>query len=219
MVKAAIFDLDGTLVNSLQDLCDSTNHALKTYGLAEHRLSEYKLFIGDGIPKLIERAISPQFYNETLKEKVYMEFMDYYRKHYADKTVPYENINEVLEKLKKSGIELAVVSNKADEMVQKLVLKLFGNTFSQVSGKKENFPLKPDPQLTLNIIEKLDVSPAECVFFGDSGMDMLTAKKCGCIAAGVLWGYRSCQELEKNGADFLLDEPKKIFDFIWSLNK
>ncbi len=217
MIKAVIFDLDGTLVDSLQDLCDSTNCVLERYGFPAHEKEKYKYFVGNGIPKLIERVIPKEKLNEDIHKAVLNDFMAHYRIHYLDETRPYDGIVACLEELREKGIKLAVVSNKADEMANRVVGKLFSGEFSQVVGKKEGFPLKPDPTLTLEIIRNLDVSPSECAFFGDSGMDMATAKNAGCLAVGVLWGFRGKDELLENGADYTLNNPNEIAPFILGL--
>ena len=217
MIKAVIFDLDGTLVDSLGDLCDSTNFALRKFGFPEHEREKFNYFVGDGMPKLIERAIPKESFNEQIHKKVLSAFMDRYREHYLDKTAPYEFIPEAIEQLFSAGIKIAVVSNKVDEMTQKIVSKFFCGKVSFVSGKREDFPLKPNPASTLDIIRKLGVAPCECAFVGDSGMDMLTAKNAGCIAVGVLWGFRTREELLENGAEYLLENPSEIAPLILGL--
>ena len=217
MIKAVVFDVDGTLVESLGDLCDSTNYALNKYGFAAHEKEKYKYFVGDGMQKLIERVIPKEAYTEEIHKKVFATFINYYREHFLDKTAPYDGIVESLQKLKANDIKLAIVSNKNDEMAKKVVNKLFSDEFDLVSGKREDYPLKPDPTLTLKIIEEMGVLPCECAFLGDSGMDMATAKNAGCVAVGVLWGFRTEQELLDNGADYILETPAKTADFILGL--
>ena len=217
MIKAVIFDLDGTLVDSLGDLCDSTNFALRTHGFKEHEKEKFNYFVGDGVPKLIERAIGEKDYTKEIGETVYNEFMSHYREHFLDKTAPYENIEKCVDDLFCAELKLAVVSNKVDEMTKKIAKKYFDGKFLQVIGKREDFPLKPNPASTLDIIEKLGVTPQECAFVGDSGMDMLTAKNAGCVAVGVLWGFRPREELLENGADYLLSNPSEIAPLILKL--
>lgn len=217
MIKAVIFDLDGTLADTIEDLCDSTNYALEKHGFPKRDLSEFNMFIGDGVPKLIERAIPKEVFTEEAKQIVYSEFMAHYRNHFLDKTKPYDNINECVSLLKEKGLQLAVVSNKVDEMTRKIVEELFCGEFSAVVGKRDGCPLKPDPASTLEIMEKLGVAPCECVFIGDSGMDMKTAKNTGCVALGVLWGFRGKEELIENGADYLVEKPQEIAPLILGL--
>ncbi len=210
MIKAVLFDLDGTLVNSLEDLADSTNYALKKYGFPIHETEKYKYFVGDGMQKLIERVLPENSRDNDTKAKVFESFWNYYAKHYLDKTVAYEGIHNVIETLKNKGILVAAVSNKADQMAKIVINKIFGDVFDFVTGKREGYPTKPDPKLTLEVIKELGVTPKECVFVGDSGMDMLAAKNSGCIAFGVLWGFRKADELRLNGADYLFENPNEI---------
>ena len=217
MIKAVIFDLDGTLADTLEDLCDSTNYALEKHGFPKRELSEFNMFIGDGVPKLIERAIPKEVFTEEAKQTVYGEFMAYYRNHFLDKTKLYDNIAECVSLLNDKGLKLAVVSNKIDEMTQKIVDHLFCGEFSAVSGKRTGYPLKPDPTSTLEVMKKLGVKPSECAFVGDSGMDMKTAKNAGCVAVGVLWGFRGKEELIENGADYLIEKPQEIAPLILGL--
>ncbi len=217
MLKAVIFDLDGTLANTLEDLCDSTNYALEKHGFPKRELSEFNMFIGDGVPKLIERAIPKEIFTEQAKQTVYAEFMAHYRNHFLDKTKLYDNINECVSLLKTKGLKLAVVSNKVDEMTQQIVKVLFDGEFLAVVGKREGCPLKPDPTSTLEVIKQLGVNASECAFIGDSGMDMKTAKNAGCVAVGVLWGFRGKEELIENGADYLVNSPQEIAPLILEL--
>ncbi len=217
MIKAVIFDLDGTLVDSLSDLCDSTNYALEKFGFQKRDREEFNYFVGDGVPKLIERAIGEKDYTKEIGDKVYKEFMAHYREHFLDKTAPYENILKCVDDLFEFGIKLAVVSNKVDEMTKRIVERYFSQKFLAVMGKREDFPLKPNPTSTLAIIKQLGVNPSECVFVGDSGMDMATAKNAGCVALGVTWGFRTREELLENKADYLVEEPSEIFSLVLKL--
>ena len=210
MIKAVIFDLDGTLVNSLEDLGDSTNFALKKGGFPTHETEDFKYFVGDGMPKLIERAL-PENKRDSETVKLTLDiFMSYYREHYVDKTIPYEGILPLLEDLSKKDIITAVVSNKVQEMALTVTNKLLGNGFKIVCGKQEGYPAKPDPTLTLKVINDLGVTPKECLFVGDSGMDMAVAKNAKCTAVGVLWGFRGEEELLSHGADYVINKPQLI---------
>lgn len=214
MIKAVIFDLDGTLVNSLCDLADSTNFALSQFGFPTHEVEKFKYFVGDGMPKLIERALPLENNDQQTKTKVLEVFMQYYRNHYADKTSAYDGVLELLENLRASGFKMAVVSNKADEMTGVVVKKVFSDVFDIVTGKRENYPAKPNPQLTLKVIEDLGVKAEECAFVGDSGMDMATAVNSGCVPLGVLWGFRTEEELKNNGAKFIAKTPQEVLHII-----
>ncbi len=214
MIKAIIFDLDGTLVNSLEDLADSTNFALKQKDFPTHETEKFKYFVGDGIRKLIERALPENQRDEETIGEIFDIFMNHYRSHYMDKTVPYAGISNLLKKLASLGIKTAVVSNKIQEMAERVVEKLLGDGFQIVCGKQESFPAKPDPALTLKVIEGLGVAPSECLFVGDSGMDMKVAKNAGCVGVGVLWGFREEDELTQNGADYIINNPNLILKVI-----
>ena len=215
MIKAVIFDLDGTLVNSLNDLAISTNYALTQHGFKPHPVDAYKYFVGDGMAKLIERTIPSESLNEEVFQSVFECFMAYYRQNFLANTVAYDGINDLLAELLDMGLKLAVVSNKADSMAKKVVTEIFGDDiFSIVIGKCDGYPTKPNPTSTLETIEKIGVKPEECVFVGDSGMDMLTAVNAGCYPLGVLWGFRTADELSKKGAKALAKSPNEIISII-----
>ncbi len=217
MIKAVLFDLDGTLVNSLEDLKTSTNFALDKMGFPVHETECYKYFVGAGMPKLIENALPEDKKDKTTIEKTLEIFLGHYKEHYVDETVPYDGILELLERL--SDFKLAVFSNKKQEMTTIVVEKLLGDKFQIVCGKKENYPIKPDPKLTLEIISELGVEPSECVFVGDSGTDMVLAKNAGCVSIGVLWGFRKEDELRENGADYIVSAPAEILDVLSEIKK
>ena len=216
MIKAVLFDLDGTLVNSLFDLGASTNYALEKMGFPTHETEKFKIFVGDGMAKLIERALPENKRDGETINTTLQIFMEHYRAHYVDKTVSYDGILELLDRL--TGVKKAVISNKADEMVTPLTKKLLGDRFDIVCGKREGYPTKPDPTLTLEIIEKLGVKPKECIFVGDSGMDLAVAKNSGCVAVGVLWGFRGKEELLANGADYIVSHPCEILHILKEIN-
>ncbi len=217
MIKGVLFDLDGTLVNSLYDLADSVNYALERFGYRVHETEKYKYFVGDGMPKLIERALPENARNDENIKTVLNCFMAYYREHYLDKTVAYDGIADTVTALLNKGIKAVVISNKADEMAKIVTTKLFGDMFSAVYGKREGYPAKPDPTLTLEVIGDLGLKPKECAFIGDSGMDMAVAKNAGTLAIGVLWGFRKEDELISNGADFIVSTPADIIKIIEEL--
>ena len=214
MIKAVVFDLDGTLINSLFDLAASTNYALKKFGYPTHELEAYKIFIGDGMPKLIERALPLENRTEDTINAVLEEFLLHYKQHYCDKTVFYDGISELLCSLKEKGYKLCVVSNKSNEMTVEIIKNLFEIKFNAFTGKREGFKAKPNPDLTLEIIKSIGVEPWECIFVGDSGMDMQTAVNAGCLPVGVLWGFRESEELLKCGAKYLVNKPNEILEIL-----
>ena len=219
MIKAVLFDLDGTLVNSLSDLANSTNYALKEFGFPTHETERFKYFVGDGMPKLIERVLPLEHRDANTHAKVLECFMNYYRKHYVDKTCVYDGIKELISQLKEKGYKLAVVSNKAQEMALTVTNKLLGDVFDIVCGKQEGYPAKPDPALTLKVISELGVKPQECAFIGDSGMDMAVARNAKCLAIGVLWGFREMKELTDYGAEYVVSTPLEILRIIGEVNE
>lgn len=218
MIKAVIFDLDGTLVNSLEDLADAGNHALSCFGFPTHETEKYKYFVGNGIPKLIYRMTPDANRDEETLSKVHKEFLAYYKIHSNDKTYVYEGIKELIADLKNKGIRIAVVSNKADGPAQEVLNNTLPNTFEFVFGQRPEFPTKPDPTLTLMAVKEMGVKPEECIFMGDSGMDVKTGVNCGALPVGVLWGFRTADELLQNGAKYLINEPSELIKIIEEYN-
>jgi phosphoglycolate phosphatase len=164
------------------------------------------------MPKLIERAL-PEDKRDSENIKTTLEiFMAHYREHFVDKTVAYDGIIDLLDSL--SEYKMAVISNKVQEMATVVTEKLLGDRFSIVCGKREGYPTKPDPTLTLEIINELGVKPGECLFIGDSGMDMAVSKNAGCVGVGVLWGFREEDELRQNGADYIVSKPNEILSVL-----
>ena len=214
MYKAVIFDLDGTLVNSLDDLAVACNYSLEKHGFNTYPVDDYKYLVGDGMVKLIERAIANDSVDSSVFDSVFNDFMAYYRQHYLVYTKEYDGIIEALKLLDEMGMKLAVISNKADEMANIIVREFFGDIFTKVTGKREGYPTKPDPTLTLKIIEEMGVKPSECIFVGDSGMDCANAVNSGCYPLGVLWGFRKEDELVANGAKTVINHPSEIVPFV-----
>lgn len=214
MYKAVIFDLDGTLVNSLSDLAVATNYSLEQHGLDTYRIEDYKYLIGDGMVKLIERAIPDDKLDDDMFKSVFDCFMNYYRSHYLVHTKAYDGIYNAVITLSQMGLKLAVVSNKADDMTNIIVKEFFGDIFDKVTGKREGYPTKPDPTLTLKIIDEMGLKPDECIFIGDSGMDCANAVNSGCYPLGVLWGFRKREELLQNGAKTIISNPNEIVPFV-----
>lgn len=218
MIKAVLFDLDGTLVNSIYDLEASVNFALQKLRFPLRQTDEFYYFVGDGIPKMLERALPEGEKTEENVAKCLEIFMDRYKDHFCDKTVPYGGIPELVKTLKeKYGLKVAVISNKEEGMAIKVVTKLFGDIFDIIAGKREGYPAKPDPTLTLEIIGELGAAADECIFIGDSGMDMATAVNSGIDAIGAIWGFRTKEELLKSGARYTAETPLDAEPIIKSL--
>lgn len=214
MFKLCVFDLDGTLVNSLEDLADSTNYALEKNGFETCPLCEYNHYVGDGVPMLLKRALKQKATEDNVKTLL-KDFNAYYDTHYANKTRPYGGICELLEKLSALNIKTAVLSNKPDNFVNIIVKELMPQIkFSFVQGKLEGVPKKPDPTALNNIIGNCDVSKDEVLYIGDSNVDVFTGKNAGVRVCGCVWGFRGREELEKAGADFIAYSPLDILNFI-----
>lgn len=209
MIKAVLFDLDGTLVNSLDDLADSVNFALAQMGYPTHETEKYKYFVGNGMKKLIKRATD----DNADRQRVYEIFMERYRTHSLQKTAPYEDIHKLLSALADRGIKTAVVTNKAEKNAREISMHFFGGALS-VYGQREGVPTKPDPTLTLIAIKELGVEPYECLFVGDSGMDMAVGVNSGAVPVGVTWGFRKREELLENGAKHIIDKPLELLELI-----
>lgn len=217
MIRFIIFDLDGTLLNTIGDLAASANHALRQHGFPEHGLSEYPYFVGNGITKLIERALPEEQRTENTVLRVRREFVEYYQQHKTDLTRPYPGIPELLRELKHRGYLLAVASNKYQQGTTELVRHYFGSSlFGIVAGQREGIPVKPDPTIIHNLLTEAGVSQTESLYIGDSGVDMQTAVNSGLTCVGVTWGFRSRYELESNGANHIATHPQDILQIIES---
>lgn len=215
-IKLVIFDLDGTLLNTIDDLAHSVNYVLQKHGYATHSVEQYKLFVGNGITKLIARAIPKELASAKLIAKLQADFVAYYAKHSRDKTALYGGIEELLGELKASGITLAVASNKHHTATVELINHYFGSdTFSVVYGKREGVYPKPDPTIIYDIIKQCDVSASEVVYVGDSSVDMETANNASICSVGVTWGFRSQEELEAHGAQYIIDSPKELLSLVF----
>ena len=212
--KAVIFDLDGTLVDSLADLSDSVNLMLESYGFPTHEVEKYRYFVGNGSKKLMERtlprdkAASAEFVEEAL-----VKYKAIYKERLLEKTRPYNGVRELLAELKSRGIPLAVCTNKHNDAALSIVKILFApGTFEEVLGDRPGFPKKPNPATPLEIASHLGVKPDEVAYLGDTSVDMETAVHAGFLPVGVLWGFRPEEELVKNGAKVLLKAPLELLE-------
>ena len=215
MKKLVIFDLDGTLLDTLGDLAASTNHALKHFGYKEHDYEAYRYFTGDGITKLIERALPPDARYEEKITQVRAEFISYYQAHKTELTHPYPGICDLLNTLHHEGIMLAVASNKFHEATRELIHFYFENgTFDVVLGQRQDRPTKPHPAIVNEILEITETEKDYALYVGDSEIDMQTAINSGIESVGVTWGFRPRSELETNGANHIVCHPTEILDLI-----
>lgn len=213
MKHAVIFDLDGTLLNTLGDLRAATNHALEVRGLPPHSMEEIRQFIGNGIRLLICRAM-PEGTPEAEIDAALDDFKAYYAAHIHDRTVPYDGIPQLLTALRKRGIQVAVLSNKIDSASQQLIEYFFPGKTDVVFGEHVGVPRKPDPTSCRMVMQQLGVQPEQVLYVGDSGTDMQTAKNAGLYAVGVTWGFRSKEVLLEYGADILVHRPEQILQIL-----
>lgn len=211
--KAVIFDLDGTLVNSLEDLADSMNEVLTNHGLPVHTYYEFRNFIGRGLRNLVIKALPEQNRDEELINSCLASMIDIYRGNCINKTKVYDGIPELLTELSKKGIKMAVFSNKADEFTKQIVKLLLPNLhFEAIVGLTDENLRKPNPANALAISKILNIAPSEIVYCGDSIIDMQTATNAGMYAAGVLWGFDTEDELLKTGAKLIIKKPCDLIE-------
>ena len=211
MKKLVIFDLDGTLLNTIADLANSTNYALKVLGYPIHEPDKYNFMVGNGINKLFERALADGGKTEENVLRVRQEFVPYYDQHNADKSRPYPGVTELLETLQTAGMQLAVASNKYQAATEKLIAHYFPNIkFTAVFGQREGIPVKPDPIIVKEILQIAKVQEEETLYVGDSGVDMQTAINAGVTSCGVTWGFRPRTELESFHPDHTVDNAEEI---------
>ncbi len=213
MIKAVIFDLDGTLLDTLHDLADSVNLILALHGMPARTIDEIRSFIGNGIPTLIKRSVP----SDTEKNELVVcidEMQKYYKEHSDIKTKPYDGINELLERLKNEGVLTAVVTNKAEESAKILCARKFGDVFSVVIGDNGKDSLKPAPDNVFRAMEHLNIKKDEVLYVGDSDVDMITARNAGLTSVGVDWGFRDAETLKSNGADHIIYSPLELLSLI-----
>ena len=209
----AIFDLDGTILNTLEDLADSTNYALKTCGYPERTMDEVRQFVGNGIRKLMERAVPEGTPVEEI-DRVHETFTAHYKVHCADKTRPYDGIMELLQNLKKDGCKLAVVSNKADYGLQELCKQYFDGVFDFAVGEREGIRKKPAPDSVNEVLKTLGCSRDRAVYIGDSDVDIQTAANAQMDHIIVEWGFRDVPFLIAKGAKVLVEKPEEILEIV-----
>ncbi len=211
MKELAIFDLDGTLLNTIADLGMATNHALQKCGFPMHEISAYPMFVGNGVMRLLERALPEDARNQENISRLRGFFTDFYDLHNADNTQPYPGIEDLLEELSRHGVRLAVASNKYQKAVEKLILHYFPNVdWAAIEGQKEGCPVKPDPSVVFEILSKSPAPKAGVIYIGDSGVDIETARRACVESVGVTWGFRPEKELIEFNADHIVNSPAEI---------
>ncbi len=215
MKKAVIFDLDGTLLNTLDDLADSTNYALSRFGYPTRTIEEVRQFVGNGVAKLIERAI-PEGKNNPNFEKCLAIFKENYAQNMYNKTAPYNGIIEMLSNLKSKGIKIAVVSNKFDLAVKELCKKYFEGFIDFAAGENEaqGIKKKPAPDTVISVLNEFNFASEDAVYVGDSDVDIMTAKNSKMPCISVTWGFRYEKFLLENGATILINAPSEIYNHL-----
>ena len=214
MIKGIIFDLDGTLINTIVDIANSVNAVLEDYGYNTYTIEEVQKKVGHGFKQLLKDALPANASNELQVEAV-EKFMYYYDKFYADNTHPYDGIIDMLRGLQERGIKIAINTNKHEEYARILVSELFKDiNFVDIRGQLNTRPIKPDPYNANIIIEEMGLDKSKVIFTGDSATDIKTGNNLGVSTIGVTWGYREVDELKENGATYIVNHPSEILDIV-----
>ncbi len=215
MASLLIFDLDGTLLNTLEDLADAANRMLCKHGFAPHPVDAYRYFVGNGMPMLIRRILPEEQRESEIYETCFQEFIEDYTLHMHDKTQVYAGMVETLGQLQARGIQFAVATNKVHTVLASLMRTYFPSIrWNALYGQRPGVPTKPHPQVVYDILAATGFSKEEVLFFGDTGVDMQTAHAAGVKAVGVLWGYRPRSELEAARADIMIEYPQEILGLV-----
>lgn len=216
--KLIIFDLDGTLLNTIGDLAAGCDHMLQLRNLPTHTFEDYCSFVGNGIMRLVERALPAELRTREYVAAARQDFVDYYIDHIDLHTQPYEGMTELVQELYRSGTKLAVASNKFQAGTEKLIKKFFPEIeFVMICGNREGVPLKPDTALIDLILNVAGVERTKCVMVGDSAVDILTAQRANIHSVGVSWGFRSRTELQEAGAEYIADNVEQLRDIILAI--
>lgn len=212
--KGIIFDLDGTLLDTVDDLGDSMNEVLKTYNYPTFTSEEYKLKVGGGFKGLVLSSLPEGTDSNKIDEAIGL-FADSYDRRYLNKTKTYKGIDSVLDKLNEMGFKLGINSNKKDEYTKNLINKFFKRIpFTAVYGERDGISRKPDPTSALDIIKLMELKAEEVLYIGDTSVDIMTAENSGIDSVGVLWGFRNYEELNKHGATYIISDPKEILNIV-----
>ena len=215
MKRLVIFDLDGTLLNTIEDLGEAANYALEKTGYPTHSIASYPYFVGNGVSKLLQRVLPEDARTEENVNELRKYFMEYYEVHNTDNTKPYPGIIELLEQLQDDGIKLAVASNKYDSAVKKLITHYFPQIkWAAIEGQKEGVPVKPDPSIVFEILSKCPTKKSDVLYIGDSGVDMETARRACVTSCGVTWGFRPISELMAYHAENIANQPNEIYTLV-----
>ena len=212
--KAIIFDLDGTLVNSIGDIADAMNTVLSNRNYPTYDYDTYKTFVGSGVKSLVIKALPDTAPKQSEIDECLQNMMEVYSKNCTNKTKPYDGILELLETLHAKNIKLSVLSNKEDSLTKKVTKALLPEYLNPVLGLKEEALKKPNPEVALQICKALNINPEDTIFVGDTNADIQTAKNANMKAVGVSWGFRHKNELLKNGAEFILEKPLDLLKLL-----
>lgn len=215
MKKLVIFDLDGTLLNTIEDLGQAANYALERNGYATHSMASYPYFVGNGVRRLVTRVLPEDARDDENVDRVLGDFMKYYDEHCIDYTKPYNGMPELLQDLRDMGVMMAVASNKYQQAVSKIIPHYFPDiNFIAIEGQKDGVNVKPDPSIVFSILAQARVPKADALYIGDSGVDMETARRACIDSVGVTWGFRSKKELVEYQADVIVNNPVNIVGIV-----
>ncbi len=213
--KAVLFDLDGTLVDSLKDIANSMNAVLARFGYPTHHIQSYKYFVGDGTKSLVLRSLPEMHKSEEIVSLCFNAVKEEYGKHWADNLRLYDGITELLDELQIRKLKLTILSNKYDDLTKIVVTKFLSNwNFEEIFGIRPDIPKKPNPMAAKLIAKKIDILPGEFIYLGDTDTDMKTASAAGMYAVGALWGFREAEELISSGAQVLIEHPLDLLKLL-----
>ena len=219
MKRLVIFDLDGTLLNTIEDLGNAANYALSMNGYPTHSLASYPFFVGNGVRNLIRKALPDDARTDSIIDSLLKDFKEYYNEHNTDCTKPYDGIVELLRELQDNGVKMAVASNKYQQATEKIIASYFGDIdFVAVYGQRDGVNVKPDPSVVFSILADAKVPKSDVLYVGDSGVDMETARRACVDSVGVTWGFRSEKELNEYHADRIVNKVSDIFDIVMAEN-
>lgn len=211
MKKLVIFDLDGTLLDTIKDLGEAANNALSRAGFPTHSLSSYPFFVGNGVSRLLERVLPEDARSQANVDMLRRYFTEYYGDHCTVHTTPYPGIPQLLQQLTEAGVKVAVASNKYQAAVAALIAHYFPSIqWAAVEGQKDDYPVKPDPSIVFDILSKVPTPKADVIYVGDSGVDMETARRACVASVGVTWGFRPVKELREYYAEHIVNRPSEI---------
>ena len=214
MARTVIFDLDGTILDTIEDLAAAGNWVCRQHGWPEHTVDRFKAMVGHGIPNLVSQFTPESCRSPLLIASALSQFTNYYGAHNMDKTAPYPGVVALLDRLKGAGVRMAVLSNKDHSLAPAIIEGYFPGVFAFVQGALEGVPTKPDPTLLHRLMGEMGATPADTLFVGDSSVDIRTARNGGLVSCGVLWGFRTRAELETEGADRIVGTPEELGELI-----